>query len=208
MKQLILQILLLSAGLCADLNAAPTVEQQLDKFLNGTASLAADFRQERIDPQGKATQTSGGKFYLQRPGRFRWQYQQPYEQEIVSDGQKIWFYDADLEQVTIKPVNDALGTTPAMLLSGQTDVNASFYLQTIGQTAGTDWIKLIPKNEENGFKYILIGFADEQLRGMELSDNFGQLTRISFTNLQQNIHLSAEHFEFTIPEGIDVFSQD
>ena len=187
--------------------AEPTAEQQLQSFLNQTQSMTADFKQVSFDKLGNPTQTSSGIFYLSRPGNFRWQYKEPYVQEIVSRDGKVWFYDADLEQVTIKSVNDSLGATPALLLSGDAKLEENFIISQQGKDEDLDWVKLSPKNEESGFKYILIGLSDGKLAGMELSDSFGQLTRIYFSNIQINPRLAKSVFQFTIPEGVDVFQQ-
>ncbi|XBS19503.1 outer membrane lipoprotein chaperone LolA [Methylomarinum sp. Ch1-1] len=187
--------------------AAETPEQQLKSFLSSTRSLTADFKQVSFDQHGNPAQTSFGVFYLRRPGYFRWQYQKPFIQEIISNQDKVWFYDADLEQVTIKTIDDSLGATPALLLSGEIDLEESFLLKQQGQDEGLNWIKLSPKNEQSGFKYILIGLSEGKLAGMELSDNFGQLTRIYFSNLKLNPSLTDETFHFEVPEGVDVFGQ-
>ncbi|TPQ26401.1 outer membrane lipoprotein chaperone LolA [Methylomonas koyamae] len=178
---------------------------RLKSFLAASASLAADFKQVSFDKSGRPAQSSSGKFYLSRPGKFRWNYQKPFEQEIVSNSGKVWFYDADLEQVTVKQLDDSLGSTPALLLTGQVDIEEKFVLQEQGQDEGMNWVKLSPKNEESGFKYILIGMNGNQLGGMELSDNFGQLTRIYFSNIQLNQKLDDSLFNFKPPKGADVF---
>lgn len=178
---------------------------RLKSFLAASASLAADFKQVSFDKSGRPAQSSSGKFYLSRPGKFRWNYQKPFEQEIVSNNGKVWFYDADLEQVTVKQLDDSLGSTPALLLTGQVDIEEKFVLQEQGQDEGMNWVKLSPKNEESGFKYILIGMNGNQLGGMELSDNFGQLTRIYFSNIQLNQKLDDSLFNFKPPKGADVF---
>lgn len=187
--------------------AEETPMTQLKTFLSATNSLIANFKQVSFDQNGVPAQTSQGKFYLRRPGHFRWQYQQPFVQEIVSTGDKVWFYDADLEQVTIKAVDDSLGATPALLLSGSADLDNSFTMTQQGKDENMDWIKLTPKNEESGFKYILLGLSKGDLAGMELSDNFGQLTRIYFNELQHNPPLDDSIFTIEIPPGVDVFGQ-
>ncbi|WP_031433313.1 outer membrane lipoprotein chaperone LolA [Methylomarinum vadi] len=199
-------IFLLLLGLGNSL-AEPTAEQQLKSFLEQTQSLTADFKQVSFDQYGNPAQISRGIFYLSRPGNFRWQYKQPYVQEIISHDGKVWFYDADLEQVTIKSVDDSLGATPALLLSGEVKLEENFILSQQGRDEDLDWVKLSPKNEESGFKYILIGLSEGKLAGMELSDNFGQLTRIYFSNIQINPRLAKDIFQFTIPEGVDVLEQ-
>ncbi|MFM8341473.1 MAG: outer membrane lipoprotein chaperone LolA [Methylomonas sp.] len=185
--------------------AESTPVAQLKSFLHGSSSLTADFKQISYNKAGQAAQSSTGKFYLSRPGKFRWNYLKPFSQEIVSNGGKVWFYDADLEQVTTKQLDDSLGSTPALLLTGQVDIEEKFRLDDQGQTEGMNWVKLSPKNEESGFKYILIGLEHGQLGGMELSDNFGQLTRIYFSNIQVNPNLNDSLFSFKPPKGVDVF---
>lgn len=188
---------------CAHAESTPI--GQLKQFLHSSVALSADFKQVNIDKAGRAGHTSTGQFYLSRPGKFRWNYQKPFKQEIVSNGGKVWFFDADLEQVTVKNLDDSLGSTPALLLTGQVNIEEKFRLDEQGQDDGMNWVKLSPKNEESGFKYVLIGLVNGQLGGMELSDNFGQLTRIYFTNIQINPSFSAELFNFKPPKGADVF---
>jgi len=178
---------------------------RLKSFLASNSALSADFKQISFDKSGRPAQNSFGKFYLSRPGKFRWNYQKPFVQEIVSNAGKVWFYDADLEQVTVKQLDDSLGSTPALLLTGEVDIEEKFILEEQGQDDGMNWVKLLPKNEESGFKYILIGLNGNQLGGMELSDNFGQLTRIYFSNIQQNPKLDDALFNFKAPKGADIF---
>jgi outer membrane lipoprotein carrier protein len=178
--------------------------KQLKAYLSATKSLTADFRQVSLNQSGLPAQTSYGVFYLSRPGKFRWNYQKPFLQEIVSSSGKIWFYDADLEQVTIKKMDDSLGSAPALLLSGDIALEKNFIIEKQGIEEGLQWIKLSPK-KESGFKYILIGLNDGVLGGMELSDNFGQLTRIYFSNIKQNKKLDDTLFTFVAPKGVDVF---
>ena len=181
--------------------------KQLKAFLASTKSLTADFKQVLIDESGNAVQNSYGVFYLQRPGKFRWDYQKPFQQQIVSSSGKVWFYDTDLEQVTIKKLDESLGSTPALLLSGDISLEDNFIMAQQGEDEGLLWIKLLPKNEESGFKYVLIGLNNGSLGGMELSDNFGQLTRIYFSNVKLNTPIKSALFEFTAPKGADVFTE-
>ncbi len=186
-------------------SAEQTPIEQLKSFLASTSSLTADFKQVTLDENEQPTQTSHGEFFLSRPGKFRWSYKKPFIQEIVSSKNKVWFYDADLEQVTIKKLDESLGSTPALLLSGDIDLEENYTLQQQGIDEDLQWIKLSPKNEESSFNYILIGLTEGVLGGMELSDNFGQLTRIYFSNIKRNKQLDNAIFEFTAPEGVDVF---
>ncbi len=196
-------IVLLMVSLAANAEQSPIV--QLKSFLASTATLTADFKQVTLNEDGQADSSSEGKFYLSRPGKFRWSYKKPFIQEIISSVGKVWFYDADLEQVTIKKLDDSLGSTPALLLSGEIELEQNFILQQQGVDEDLLWIKLVPKNEESGFKYILIGLDNGVLGGMELSDNFGQLTRIYFTKVKVNPPLEKFLFEFIAPAGVDVF---
>lgn len=203
---MLLKILLLCLTVAYSQSAvADSPVAQLKSFLHASTALSADFRQVTLNKNGQVTQNSNGKFYLSRPGKFRWNYLKPFAQEIVSNGGKVWIYDADLEQVTSKQLDDSLGSTPALLLTGQVDIEEKFRLDDQGQTDGMNWVRLSPKNEESGFKYILIGLDNGQLGGMELSDNFGQLTRIYFSNIRVNPNLSDSLFQFKPPEGVDVF---
>lgn len=179
--------------------------EQLKYFLSTTTSLTADFKQVTMDENSQAIQTSHGEFFLSRPGKFRWSYKEPFIQEIVSNAGKVWFYDADLEQVTIKKLDESLGSTPALLLSGDIALEENFTLKKQEIDEDLQWIKLSPKNESSSFNYILIGLEEGALGGMELSDNFGQLTRIYFSNLKRNLLLDDAIFEFTAPEGADIF---
>lgn len=194
---------LFTLALSASADDAPI--NQLKAFLKASSSLTADFKQVSFNKAGQAAQSSFGKFFLSRPGKFRWNYQKPFVQEIVSNSDKVWFYDADLEQVTVKKLDESLGSTPALLLTGQVDLEEKFKLDEQGNDDGMNWIKLSPKNEESGFKYILIGLENGQLGGMELSDNFGQLTRIYFSNIKLNPSLDGSIFDFKPPKNADVF---
>lgn len=180
--------------------------QQLKAFLKNTKSLSADFKQVLINEAGNPTQTSFGAFYLQKPGKFRWDYVKPFQQQIVSTSGKVWFYDTDLEQVTVKKLDESVGSTPALLLSGDISLEDNFTMEHQGVDGDLMWIKLLPKNQESSFKYVLIGLDKDSLGGMELSDNFGQLTRIYFSNVILNPPLKQTLFEFKAPKGVDVFS--
>ena len=203
-KVLQIVILMFVSVLCM---AGEKPVKQLKAFLKATNTLSADFKQISFDESGNPAQTSYGVFYLQRPGKFRWDYRKPFEQQIVSSAGKIWFYDADLEQVTVKKIDQSLGTTPALLLSGEVSLEENFILEQQGVDEGLKWIRLIPKDEQSSFKYILIGMEDGKLGGMELSDNFGQLTRIYFSNLDTSVKFDPGLFVFNAPEGVDVFEE-
>ncbi len=185
--------------------ADQTPIEHLKSLLASTHSLSAEFRQVTLDERGQATQTSYGDFYLSRPGKFRWNYKKPFIQEIVSNTGKVWFYDTDLEQVTIKKLDASKASTPALLLSGDIDLEENYTLKQQGKDEDLQWVKLTPKDEDSSFKYVLIGLDNDQLGGMELSDNFGQLTRIYFSKVKKNPQLDDSLFEFIAPKGVDVF---
>ena len=178
---------------------------RLHAFLAKATSLQADFRQVVVNEQGEAGKQTSGVFLLQRPGKFRWDYTKPYQQEIISNGGKVWFYDVDLAQVTARKLDKAIGSTPALLLTGEVALEKNFTIQSQDKEEGLYWIKLNPKEEESGFKYVLIGLDGDNLAGMELSDNFGQLTRIYFSNLKLGAKIDPAKFEFKTPAGVDVF---
>lgn len=194
-------LLLIALPVAAD----DTPIQRLRNFLAKASTLQADFAQVQIDENGNQGKRASGVFYLQRPGKFRWDYQTPYSQEIVSSGSKVWFYDKDLEQVTAKQLNAAIGSTPALLLSGEVALEKNFTIEKQEVEEGIYWLKLLPKAEESGFKYVLIGLEGNALAAMELSDNFGQLTRIYFHNVKTGVKPDPSIFEFKPPPGVDVF---
>ncbi|MGR9051392.1 MAG: outer membrane lipoprotein chaperone LolA [Gammaproteobacteria bacterium] len=202
-----LTILTLFICIAPTIAAKETPVSQLRAFLAASHTLSADFKQVAINEYGMPGQTSFGVFYLSRPGRFRWDYLDPFKQEIVAEGGKVWFYDEDLEQVTIKTLDQSLGSTPALLLSGEIDLEDNFALEHQGEEDGLTWLKLLPKDEDSGFKYILLGLVNGRLQGMELNDNFGQLTRIYFSNVKINPTLDEGLFKFVPPEGVDVFQE-
>jgi outer membrane lipoprotein carrier protein len=181
--------------------------RELKAFLSATRTLTADFKQVLINEAGDPVQTSYGAFYLQRPGKFRWDYKKPIQQQIISNAGKVWFYDPDLEQVTVKKLDESVGSTPALLLSGEVSLEDNFTMEKQGEDEGLLWVKLLPKHEESGFKYVLIGLSGGTLGGMELSDNFGQLTRIYFSNVVTNREVKPDLFQFNAPKGADVFSE-
>ncbi len=179
--------------------------QQLRQFFDHAVSLHAGFRQVVLDQDQKVLEKSDGEMWIKRPGKFRWNYVHPGQQQIVSDGAKVWIYDQDLEQVTVKQLNQALSDAPAMLLAGKGHVDQRFHIQSLGKQDGLDWLALTPKQDSGEFSHIRIGFQGEQLRSLLLTDQFGQTTRITFENNQINSRLADRLFDFTVPDNVDVF---
>lgn len=182
--------------------------KQLKAFLSSAKTITANFKQVLINEAGDPFQTSSGQFYLQRPGKFRWDYTKPFQQQIISTSGKVWFYDTDLEQVTIKKLDESVGSTPALLLSGDVPLEDNYNIEQQGSEGDMHWVKLVPKSQDSTFKYVLIGLEKGVLSGMQLNDNFGQLTRIYFSNLKLNQSIDAALFEFKAPNGVDIFSEE
>ena len=176
-------------------------------FLQSTQSVRADFEQKVSDRSGRQVQQSKGSFVLLRPGRFRWTYAKPVDQLIVGDGQRVWIYDRDLNQVTVRRLSKALGSTPAALLAGSSDVEKAFDLSEAGQRDGLEWLEAKPKDREAGFERIRMGFDTAGVRAMELTDNFGQTTVLRFTNLARNPKVDPAAFRFEPPKGADVLGE-
>jgi len=184
--------------------ASPAAIARVEALLASTQSLRASFTQEVRDGNGKLVQNAAGTFLLQKPGRFRWDYTTP-AQAIVSDGTKLWFYDADLAQVTVRRQRDVLTQAPAMLLAGKGKVAAGFDAEELPPIAGgLDWLRLVPRAGAGDFRELRLGFAVGDLREMELVDRLGQRTLIRFTALERNVKLAAEAFQFKIPPDTDV----
>jgi len=174
-------------------------------FLNGTQSARAQFEQKVYDRNGKITQESRGSFVFQRPGKFRWVYDKPADQVIVGDGQRVWIYDRQLNQVTVRKLENALGSTPAALLAGGTGIEKAFDLKDGGEKDGLEWIDARPKDREAGFERVRMGFGkDGNMHAMELTDNFGQTTRLRFSKLVRNPQVNSNEFRFDPPKGADV----
>ena len=200
-RGLMLSILILAYG---QLLAADVVTE-LNRFLCATHTFSAEFEQVTLGEDGRSGRPMRGAFLLSKPGKFRWDYLQPYQQQIVANGKKVWFYDADLEQVTIKPLGNAIGSTPALLLTGQVDLDRDFLVDAQGGNGGVRWVRLVPRLQDSSFRYIKLELNKGRLRGMELADNFGQVTRITFYNSRINIPIEASTFEFVAPDGADIF---
>ncbi len=184
--------------------SADTATQRLHAFFADIHTLSADFDQTVLDPDHKQIQSAQGTLYLQRPGRFRWDYIMPAKQLLVGDGKKVWFYDAELEQVTVKNQDAALGGSPAMLLSGNQPLEQSFTVTERGAHNGLDWLELAPKTKDTEFSSVRLGFRGKALEAMELTDGFGQTTRLLFTHEQLNPRLKSALFTFVPPAGVDV----
>ena len=202
---ILLILVVVSANAFAEGKKKSTGEVYLEKFLVNTQTLEANFQQTLRTHEGEILQQTEGKFYLDRPGKFRWNYQSPYEQIIVSDGKRIWIYDVELEQVTVQKQTDGLPATPMALLEDSSSLYQSFNVFPLDEKNGVYRLKLKSKTKESDFAEIVIGLDAKGLRFMQLHDQFEQVTDIVFSDISTNIKLSKDIFEFIPPEGVDVF---
>jgi outer membrane lipoprotein carrier protein len=201
------QLLWLLVLLVGQAQAGEAIDR-LNAFFNSRGALRADFVQTVSGAAFAQPEVSRGTLLMQRPGKFRWDYQTPYQQLIVADGKRLWIYDPDLEQVIVKPLGEALGDTPALLLSGGSSVSERFVVTELPEPRdGLRWVQLLPRQSEAGFQELRLGFGPRQLQRMELVDGFGQLTTLEFSNLQENVTLPANSFTFVIPSGVDVVDE-
>jgi chaperone LolA len=188
--------------------AQAAATDKLKSFVAATHSAQAIFSQELLDKNGKRLQFATGTMQFERPGKFRWEYQKPYEQIIVGDGKKFWLYDVDLNQVTVKKLDAALGSSPAALLSGNNEIERGFDLRDLGVRDDLDWLQAVPKSSETSFAKILMAFnAKSELVVMELHDSFGHRTVLRFSELKNNPSLSSKSFKFVPPAGADVLGE-
>jgi outer membrane lipoprotein carrier protein len=210
MMKYIFAVLLLSV---VPVSAHAGAVEKLKAFIASTHSAQANFTQVVLDQSGKRIQSASGTMQFVRPGRFRWTYRKPYEQLIVGDGTKFWLYDADLNQVTVKKLDAALGSSPAALLSGSNEIERGFALTEDGSRDGLEWLQAVPKGRgskgpDSSFEKILMAFnAQSELAAMELNDMFGHKTVLRFSAMQRNPKLSAQLFQFTPPKGADVLGE-
>lgn len=186
------------------LNAASL--ERFQSYLRTTQSARGDFVQKVYDKSGKLVQDSYGTFAFLRPGRFRWTYVKP-PQVIVGDGERVWIHDADLNQVTVRRAARVLGSTPAALLAGASDIDQAFDMKEAGEKDGLAWLEAKPREKEAGFELIRLGIATGGVEAMELVDHFGQTTVLRFTNVARNPQIDPATFRFSTPKGADVLGE-
>jgi outer membrane lipoprotein carrier protein len=197
----------LAALLFAAFGAHASSIERFRTFVRTTQSARANFDQKVVDRSGKPVQSSKGNFVFLRPGRFRWTYDKPIDQLIVGDGKQVWIYDRDLNQVTVRKISKALGSTPAALLAGSSDIDAAFELSDAGVRDGLEWLDAKPRQQEAGFERVRMGFDATGIRAMQLVDNFGQTTTLTFSDLVRNPKVDAADFRFQPPKGADVLGE-
>ncbi len=198
------RILLILLALIALPAYADSGVARMHSFLQDVKTLKADFTQVVLDTNLKQVKQSSGTLSIKRPDRFRWDYAKPNAQVIVADGKRLWLYDVDLQQVTVKDMNNTLAASPAVLLSGSNDVEKSFTVTDLGEKDGLSWVALVPKVKDSDFNDVRLGFKGVDVSVMELKDNLGNTTRITFDHLQRNAPVADELFRFAPPKGADV----
>jgi len=179
-------------------------QQRVEAFLQGLDGLQAQFKQTLTDRNGQTVDEASGTLAISRPDRFRWDYRQPYSQVIVADGARIWIYDSDLEQVTVRKLDETLSATPAMLLSGRSSLADNFNVTQVSREGAVDWVKMEPKRDDTDFRWVRLGFEGALLKYMQLADKLGQTTSLEFSKLERNPPLDPSRFTFTVPPGADV----
>ena len=205
-------------SLCVvSLSALPLLAQsaaleQFKSFVSGTRSARGEFTQRLVKADGESgnmrmSNASSGTFLFARPGKFIWIYKKPYEQQLQADGEKLFIYDKDLNQVIVKKLGDAIGSSPAAILFGSNDLEKNFTLSEGGLRDGIEWLQAIPKTKDTTFEKIGIGLKDGMLVAMELRDSFGQVSLLFFSHMEKNPALPASQFRFVIPKGADVLQQ-
>ena len=188
----------------------PAAASGLDDFLafnTATKTATARFDQEVFDRGGKVIERASGTFAFARPGKFRWSYEKPHAQLLVADGSKLWIHDPDLNQVSVKRIDQAISSTPAALLAGKDDITALFTLRDAGEADGLAWVEATPKSQDTGFERVRLGLKGKTLAAMELRDQLGGRTLLHFSDLKPNAALSPATFRFTPPKGADVIEQ-
>ena len=204
-----LKALALACGLLLANLAGASALEQFKTFVGSTKAAKGDFSQrltKKMDGSDRVSEPSTGTFIFARPGKFVWTYIKPYDQLLQADGDQLFIYDKDLNQVTVKKLGNALGSSPAAILFGSNDLEKNFTLAEAGTRNGLEWLKATPKAKDTTFDEISIGLRNGLPEQMELRDNFGQTTMLTFTNFQKNPTFTANQFKFVMPKGADVFN--
>jgi len=197
-----------AAMLALSITASASALEQFKTFVSGTKSAKGEFSQQQVRSNpGKVAPVSTGTFVFARPGKFVWTYQKPYEQLLQADGDTLYIFDKDLNQVTTRKLGSALGSSPAAILFGSNDLEKNFTLSEAGTRDGLEWLDAKPKNKDTSFEQISIGLKNGVPEAMDLKDTFGQTSKLRFTNFQRNPALAANFFKFEVPKGADVSAQ-
>jgi outer membrane lipoprotein carrier protein len=198
-------LIFLTILMLASLAQADDAGKRLADALRNMDNLSADFRQTLRDEDKNIVQQSRGTLALQRPGKFAWNYVEPFQQQIVADGTELWIYDVELEQATVKPMDESISNAPIMILMKQSDIGEQFEISEVGQRKFLYWIELKPRAADLEYTDIYIGLEDGRVKAMELQDRFGQSTQIVFENLRVGVVHDPKTFKFEPPPGVDVY---
>ena len=199
-----LKPIILILGLMLAMPALAAAPSPVQRYFQSLHALRTDFIQRVFDERGRIMQTSSGRMLMRKPGQFRWDYRTPAEQVIVADGERLWAYDVDLAQVTVRTLDQALGATPLALLSGVAPIEETFTVDGVDHRDGLDWYALTPKQSQPEFRLLRVAFKGDLLVSLELEDSFGQRTRLDFQKLERNPTLDPALLKFTPPAGVDV----
>ena len=180
----------------------------LEQFIQSLDSFEASFEQTLYSANNEELGSSSGTIKLKRPARFVWSYDEPEPQLIVADGQRIWLYDSDLQQVTVNTIDERINGTPLQLLMRAEPLSEGFDVQALGPAEGIDWFSLIPLTQDSDFEEVYIGLQNDTLAAMELRDSFEQATQILLSDFRKNVELDDATFIFDVPEGVDVIGLD
>lgn len=185
----------------------PTASDSLRRFFSGVQSYSARFNQVVLDEALNVIQESSGMLTIARPDRFRWDYDAPFRQHIIADGKRIWVYDEELKQASVRALAGGLADTPAVLLAGRGRIDDTFVLKNIGVQGSLNWVQLTPRKKDGGFEEIRIGFEKQRLKILEMVDGFGQTTRVTLKEQRENVTIDPARFQFTPPKGVDVVGE-
>ena len=180
---------------------------ELTDYLNNLHTLEASFSQSVFTDNNVVKQKSKGLIVVKSPNQFYLEYNDPFKLVYVADGKKLWSYDEDLEQIVVKEQGDILVNSPAMLLGNPKDLTQSYSIEKTGESEGWLWFVLTPKKQSNNFESVSLAFADNDLKAMEMRDNFGQTTRLEFIKVKKNPSLAKNRFKFIPPKGVDIIGQ-
>lgn len=202
-----LKAVLLNCLLTLPLAAQADGVSSLKKFYDETHAVKASFHQVVTDKQGQTIQDVYGEMQLKRPNKFKWDYHKPFEQQIISDGKKVWLYDTELAQVSVRELSKALGSSPAALLAGGDSLDKNFKIANVYRKDGLDWVGTNPKDSDSGFNKISLGFKSDVIQEMDMIDSFGHQTKILFSNVVHNPVIDDKTFLFQPPKGVDVVGE-
>lgn len=199
-------MLLIVVSMGASAAEAPSAADSLRRFFNDVRSYTARFQQVSIDESKQPIQESTGRLWLERPNKFRWNYDKP-RQQIVGDGERVWVYDEELQQISVRSMATGLADTPALLLAGKGRIDDAFTIKNQNEDTGVAWAELVPKRKDSGFETLRLGFEQGKIRVIEMVDGLGHTTRYTLRNGEENTKIDPARFSFVPPKGVDVVGE-